>query len=64
MNKNVIGLLLIAIAGSVSLLWGLHGIVNRKKINNRVNYIFSVGQFIGGIMCWIFLICVFIRAIF
>jgi hypothetical protein len=61
MNKNVIGLLLFAIAGSYSLIRGLPRIINRNKINNEANYILSVGQVIGGIMCWIFLICVFIH---
>ena len=64
MNKNMMGLLLTAISGLILLLWGIHGIVNRKKINNRADYILAVGQFIGGVMLWSFLIYVFFKTMF
>jgi uncharacterized membrane-anchored protein len=62
MDKNLISLIIIAFVGIGFLVWGLHGIVNRKKINNRANYILSVSQVISGVMVWIFLIYVFFKA--
>ncbi|KQC06936.1 MAG: hypothetical protein APR62_07280 [Smithella sp. SDB] len=64
MDKNSISLLIIVFFGIGFLVWGLYGIVNRKKINNRANYILSVSQFICGVMVWVFLIYLFLRKMF
>jgi hypothetical protein len=44
---NVFGGLL---AGLIVLVWGIHGVVNRKRINNVAHFIISICQIIGGIL--------------
>ena len=49
----IVAIILMAIA---ALVWGIHGVINRDKINNRANYILSIFQIMGGITMFVFLI--------
>lgn len=50
MNQNI----LLRLVGVLSVLvlvgWGIHGVINRKRINNLANLIISIGQIVCGII--------------
>ena len=53
-DKDLLSWLIGIGGGIVMIVWGLHGFINKKKINNRTNYVLSIAQIIGGIMALIF----------
>jgi hypothetical protein len=60
MNRATLGLLLTAISTIGLLTWGFYGIKKKEKIHNRVDYIISVGQVIGGLMGVAYLVYYFL----
>ena len=36
--------------GLFNLAWGIHGVVNRKRIRNVAHFILSIAQITGGVM--------------
>jgi hypothetical protein len=59
-HQSSLWLLLTAITTICLLTWGCYGI--KKKINNRADYIISVGQVIGGLMGIAYLVYEIFRA--
>jgi hypothetical protein len=53
MSKEILMRLFIFLMGLASLLWGVHGVKNRKHINDLPNFILSIGQIGCGIIIFL-----------
>ena len=52
---NISGLILVLV-GLIQIIWGIHGVVNRKRFRNVTHLILSIGQ----IMCGVLILAVFV----
>lgn len=39
--------------GTIMFIWGLRGVIRRKEISNRANYLISIGQLASGSLAMI-----------
>jgi hypothetical protein len=46
---DISGLILLLV-GLTQIVWGMHGVVNKKRVSNVTHFILSIGQIMCGVL--------------
>jgi len=60
MSKEFWQIVFILVIAVVATSWGIHGVVHGDNVRKRADYILSVGQIMGGITIFVWLLIYFV----